>query len=89
MLDSCAINMNCCGFWCCITSGGGAESEAYYPQWRRINQSIERPSVLNESLIRLIEGIYCQYFFIIFEELYIVLSRSALSYFVLILSVHC
>ena len=40
----------------CFSAGGGAESEAYYPQWRRINQSIERPSALNESLIRLIEG---------------------------------
>ena len=36
--------------------GGGVESEQYYPQWRRINQSIERPNVLNESLIKLIEG---------------------------------
>ena len=48
-----------CNFCQCIYAGGGAESEAYYPQWRRINQSIERPSTLNESLIRLIEGIYC------------------------------
>ena len=40
----------------CASTGGGAESEAYYPQWRRINQSIERPSTLNESLIRLVEG---------------------------------
>jgi len=41
----------------CASTGGGAESEVYYPQWRRINQSIERPSTLNESLIRLIDGI--------------------------------
>ena len=40
----------------CVCTGGGAESEAYYPQWRRINQSIERPSTLNDSLIRLIDG---------------------------------
>lgn len=40
------------------SKGGGVESEAYYPQWRRINQSIERPSLLNESLIRLIEACY-------------------------------
>ena len=39
-----------------FSGGGGVESEAYYPQWRRINQSIERHTVLNESLIKLIEG---------------------------------
>jgi hypothetical protein len=39
-----------------IIAGGGVESEQHYPQWRRITQSIERPAMLNESLIKLIEG---------------------------------
>jgi hypothetical protein len=41
--------------------GGGMESEAHYPQWRRINQAIERPASLNESLIKLIEGDYSHF----------------------------
>ncbi|ESN91759.1 hypothetical protein HELRODRAFT_108507 [Helobdella robusta] len=36
--------------------GGGVEPEAYYPQWRRVNQPIERPSNLQDSLTRLIEA---------------------------------
>lgn len=40
------------------SKGGGVEPEAYYPQWRRVNQSIERPSVLQESLIKLIEACF-------------------------------
>ncbi|XP_010881417.2 myotubularin-related protein 9 [Esox lucius] len=36
--------------------GGGFESEANYPQWRRIHKAIERSSVLQESLIKLVEA---------------------------------
>lgn len=38
--------------------GGGVEPEAYYPQWRRVNQSIERPNILHDSLIKLIEACF-------------------------------
>ncbi|XP_002742067.2 myotubularin-related protein 9 [Saccoglossus kowalevskii] len=36
--------------------GGGVETEAHYPQWRRIHRAIERYYVLQESLVKLIEG---------------------------------
>lgn len=36
--------------------GGGFESEANYPQWRRIHKAIERWSVLQESLVKLVEA---------------------------------
>nr|XP_046149095.1 myotubularin-related protein 9 isoform X1 [Oncorhynchus gorbuscha] len=36
--------------------GGGFESEANYPQWRRIHKAIERSSILQESLIKLVEA---------------------------------
>ncbi|KAF3702791.1 Myotubularin-related protein 9 [Channa argus] len=36
--------------------GGGFESEANYPQWRRIHKNIERSNVLQESLIKLVEA---------------------------------
>ncbi|XP_061610463.1 myotubularin-related protein 9 isoform X1 [Phyllopteryx taeniolatus] len=36
--------------------GGGFESEANYPQWRRIHKAIERSGVLQESLIKLVEA---------------------------------
>ncbi|KAJ8008686.1 hypothetical protein DPEC_G00080990 [Dallia pectoralis] len=35
---------------------GGLESESNYPQWRRIHKAIERSSVLQESLIKLVEA---------------------------------
>ncbi|XP_074847586.1 myotubularin-related protein 9 isoform X1 [Carettochelys insculpta] len=36
--------------------GGGFEQEVQYPQWRRIHKSIERYSILQESLIKLVEA---------------------------------
>ncbi|KAK5880244.1 hypothetical protein CesoFtcFv8_023292 [Champsocephalus esox] len=36
--------------------GGGIESEANYPQWRRIHKAVERSNVLQESLIKLVEA---------------------------------
>ncbi|KAG9337466.1 hypothetical protein JZ751_028656 [Albula glossodonta] len=36
--------------------GGGFEQEANYPQWRRIHKAIERWSILQESLIKLVEA---------------------------------
>ncbi|XP_061668048.1 myotubularin-related protein 9 isoform X2 [Syngnathoides biaculeatus] len=36
--------------------GGGFESEANYPQWRRIHKAVERSGVLQESLIKLVEA---------------------------------
>ncbi|TKS76058.1 Myotubularin-related protein 9 [Collichthys lucidus] len=36
--------------------GGGFESEANYPQWRRIHKALERSNVLQESLIKLVEA---------------------------------
>ncbi|XP_028857836.1 myotubularin-related protein 9 [Denticeps clupeoides] len=36
--------------------GGGFEQEANYPQWRRIHKTIERYSVLQDSLIKLVEA---------------------------------
>ncbi|XP_031437877.1 myotubularin-related protein 9 [Clupea harengus] len=36
--------------------GGGFELESNYPQWRRIHKTIERHSVLQESLIKLVEA---------------------------------
>ncbi|KAL0967099.1 hypothetical protein UPYG_G00247800 [Umbra pygmaea] len=36
--------------------GGGIESEANYPQWRRIHKAIERFTTLQESLIKLVDA---------------------------------
>ncbi|XP_028652223.1 myotubularin-related protein 9 [Erpetoichthys calabaricus] len=36
--------------------GGGFEQEAHYPQWRRIHKTIDRSSILQESLIKLVEA---------------------------------
>ncbi|XP_068736229.1 myotubularin-related protein 9-like [Montipora capricornis] len=38
------------------TKGGGVELESNYPQWRRVYQNIERYSVLNDSVAKLVEG---------------------------------
>ncbi|XP_032808695.1 myotubularin-related protein 9 isoform X2 [Petromyzon marinus] len=36
--------------------GGGYEPEAHYPQWRRINKSIERYNLMQDSFIKLVEA---------------------------------
>ncbi|XP_078449733.1 myotubularin-related protein 9 isoform X1 [Lampetra planeri] len=36
--------------------GGGYEPEAHYPQWRRINKSIERCNLMQDSFIKLVEA---------------------------------
>ncbi|XP_056437309.1 myotubularin-related protein 9 isoform X1 [Gadus chalcogrammus] len=36
--------------------GGGFETEANYPQWRRIHKAIERSNVLQDSLVKLVEA---------------------------------
>ena len=41
--------------------GGGTEPEAFYPQWRRINQPIDRPNTFHESLVKLIEGMFMHF----------------------------
>ena len=32
------------------------EPEVHYPQWRKINQAVERHHALHDSLIKLLEG---------------------------------
>ena len=34
------------------------ELESNYPQWRRVYQNIERYSVLNDSVAKLVEGTF-------------------------------
>jgi hypothetical protein len=41
---------------CKCVLGGGVEPDAHYSQWRRIHQSMERYHVLQESIIKLVEG---------------------------------
>ncbi|XP_076084101.1 myotubularin-related protein 9-like isoform X2 [Mytilus galloprovincialis] len=36
--------------------GGGYEPEVYYPQWRRIHQSVDRRQAFHDSLIKLMES---------------------------------
>ena len=36
--------------------GGGVEPESNYPQWKRMNQNIERFASLNDSINKLTEG---------------------------------
>nr|XP_054761888.1 myotubularin-related protein 9-like isoform X2 [Lytechinus pictus] len=38
------------------TKGGGFETEVNYPQWRRVNKPLDKPSILQESLCKLLEA---------------------------------
>ena len=50
------MNVYGCNVAVLYFKGGGYEPEAHYPQWKRLNQPIERRQVFHESLIKLIEG---------------------------------
>ena len=41
-----------------IFAGGGVEPESHYPQWKRVNQGIERYPALIDSIAKLAEGMY-------------------------------
>lgn len=38
------------------SKGGGVEPESHYPQWKRVNQSIERYPALTDSIAKLLEA---------------------------------
>ncbi|XP_072042296.1 myotubularin-related protein 9-like isoform X2 [Amphiura filiformis] len=40
------------------SKGGGFETEAHYPQWRRVHKPLERYGVLQDSLCKLVEATY-------------------------------
>ena len=54
----CLISVMCyfCHFFNFV--GGGVEPESHYPQWKRVNQNIERYTALNDSIAKLAEGMY-------------------------------
>ena len=41
-----------------VFAGGGVEPESHYPQWKRVNQGIERYPALIDSIAKLAEGMY-------------------------------
>ena len=56
--DFCLCKLFGDGLFVNIFAGGGVEPESHYPQWKRVNQGIERYPALIDSIAKLAEGMY-------------------------------